>query len=196
MTRLLVLLSVLLMAGCQSLRTVGTADTPASLSQLSQWNISGRLGYRAGDEGGSASVDWRQRGDSGSMHLSGPLGFGSAEIQWAPGEASLTDGKDTVRSADTASLAWRLTGLWLPVEALTYWVRGMPFPHTEFDAGNDDRGQLATLEQLGWSLQFDRYDDIGNGLLAPHKIRASRENQRFTLVIQRWEPLPFSPFRF
>ena len=186
----LLLLSALTLAGCQSLQPVSTPDMPASLDALSDWNIRGRLGYRAGDEGGTASLDWRQRGDSGTMHLSGPLGFGSAEIQWAPGEASLTDGKSTVRSADTASLAWRLTGLWLPVEALTYWVRGMPFPHSDYDAGLNDSGELTQLEQLGWALQFDRYSDIGSGLSAPHKIRASREEQRFTLVIQQWEPLP------
>ena len=61
MKSLAVLLAALFLTGCQSLPTARTTGAPASMERLSHWNISGRLGYRAGDDGGTASLDWRQR---------------------------------------------------------------------------------------------------------------------------------------
>lgn len=181
---------ITLLAACQTPVLDTDADAPASVQALINWNLGARMGYRANDDGGSASLDWRQRDDRGEIHFSGPLGLGSAEIRWHPGEALLTTGKEQVRATDTTSLAWRLTGLWLPVEALEYWVRGLPYPDAEFDARRDEAGQLQTLEQLGWQLEFSRYQAVNGHLTLPHKIRAHRDAQRFTLVVQDWEPLP------
>lgn len=186
----LLFLVTLLLAGCQTPAPVPTGELPASAQALINWNLKGRLGYRAGDDGGSASLDWRQRNLQGEIHFSGPMGLGSAEIRWAPGAAVLDTGKQRVEAGDTASLAWRLTGLWLPVEALEYWVRGLPYPQAEYQASHTEAGELAALEQLGWQLDFQRYDAVEGGATLPHKIRATREGQRFTLLVQAWEPLP------
>ena len=172
MIRLSLIALTLLLGACQTRLPVG--PLPDSVDHLQNWNLSGRLGYRAGNDGGSASIDWRQRHPEGEIHFSGPVGIGSARLFWAPG---------------SAELAWRLTGLWLPVEALQFWVRGLPWPDAPGEEQRNELGQLVALKQLGWSLTFSDYLSSG-ALTLPQRIRASHDDQRFTLVIRKWEPLP------
>ena len=189
--RLALLMALLSLAACQTPAPAPTGGSlPGSAQSLLNWNLKGRLGYRAGDDGGSASLERRQRDVQGLINFSGPMGFGSAEIRWNPDQAMLDTGKEQLIADDTASLAWRLTGLWLPVEALEYWVRGLPFPRAAYQADHNDSGALAALQQLGWALEFERYSAVPGGASLPHKIRATREDQRFTLLVQDWEPLP------
>ncbi|MCK5873422.1 MAG: outer membrane lipoprotein LolB [Alcanivoracaceae bacterium] len=187
MIRLSLIALMLLLSACQTRLPVG--PLPDSVDNLQNWNLSGRLGYRAGNDGGSASIDWRQRHPEGEIHFSGPVGIGSARLFWAPGSAELDTGKEQLSAANSAELAWRLTGLWLPVEALQFWVRGLPWPDAVWEEQRNDLGQLTELQQLGWSLTFSDYLSSG-ALTLPQRIRASHDNQRFTLVIRKWEPLP------
>ncbi|MFN3712702.1 MAG: lipoprotein insertase outer membrane protein LolB [Alcanivoracaceae bacterium] len=182
------LLSVLLvLGGCQS--RLPSGPLPESVEAMQNWNLSGRLGYRAGNDGGSASLEWRQRHPRGELHFSGPVGIGSARLFWADDGAMLDTGKEQVSAASSAELAWRLTGLWLPVEALQFWIRGLPWPEAQWQEQRDEQGLLTTLTQLGWQLQFSDYQRT-SGLNLPQRIRANHQDQRFTLVVRRWEPLP------
>lgn len=179
---------IVALAGCQSAPPLSSNFARAP-SELTSWNLDGRLGYRANDDGGSASVSWQQRVERGEMALSGPLGMGSARIRWSPGHAELETGKETVKATNAQELAWRLTGLELPVEALQYWVRGLPSPHIKASPTFGEFGELTALDQAGWQLMFDRYTAI-DGLRLPLRIRAHHADQRFTLIIKEWEPLP------
>lgn len=185
MIRALVVLCVLVAAGCQT--------TPMTQGErahdLRSWDLSGRLGYRAGDEGGSASIDWQQREEQGELNFSGPLGIGSARIVWHPGYAELDNGKEKVVANSSAGLAYRLTGMQLPIEALQFWVRGLAWPLLDSTPQFDQLGQISALEQAGWSVQFDRYAPV-DGLQLPFRIRAHHDDQRFTLIIKDWQPRP------
>lgn len=187
--RVALLAAVLLLSACQSRSLLPTQSLPSSVETLQNWNLSARLGYRAGNDGGSASVDWRQRHPDGEMRFSGPIGIGSARLFWSPQSITLDTGKEQFEAASSAELAWRLTGLWLPVEALQFWVRGLPWPNSQWQEQRNEQGQLEQLEQLGWQLNFSDYQQIDK-LSLPKKIHASQQDQRFTLVIRKWEPLP------
>lgn len=187
--RIMLISTALLLSACQSRALIPTQSLPHSVEGLHNWNLSGRIGYRAGNDGGSASIDWRQRHPDGEMRFSGPVGIGSARLFWSPQGVTLDTGKEQFEAATSAELAWRLTGLWLPVEALQFWVRGLPWPDAEWQEQRDEQGLLEQLEQLGWTLNFSDYQQVGN-LSLPQKIRASQQDQRFTLMIRRWEPLP------
>lgn len=185
---LLAILLPLALSACQS-RAPLTDMTFTHPEDLRHWDISGRLGYRTAADGGNASMEWRQRRDGGQIHFSGPMGFGSAELSWNDQRATLDNGREQRTAGSPAELAWYLTGLLIPVEALYYWVRGMPWPLAHGTPTYDEQGQLVALEQLGWSLRFDRYQPVA-GLNLPHRVRASHADDRFTLLVQRWVPQP------
>lgn len=181
----LALLLALAVSGCQRLPP---APLPDHAQELSSWQLTGRFGYRSGNEGGSASLSWEQQEERGTLHFSGPLGFGNAHLSWHAEGALLKTGEGQVSAASPAELAWRLTGLWLPVEALEYWVRGLSWPGAGAEPQFGPSGQLKQLEQLGWQLEFDRYIAVGH-LILPHRIRAHHGEQRFTLIVREWTPL-------
>ncbi|MEY1661386.1 lipoprotein insertase outer membrane protein LolB [Isoalcanivorax beigongshangi] len=176
-----------LFSGCASWRTV---EVPEHLNAatLQHWDLSGRLGYRTAADGGSASLEWRQRSEGGQILFSGPLGFGSAELLWNGEGAELRHGKQRHQAPTPGALAWMLTGMDLPVDALYYWVRGLPFPGAPAQLQRADDGSVTGLQQLGWTLRFDRPEAVGH-LVLPHRVRAERGSDRFTLLIHRWVPL-------
>ncbi len=75
------------------------------------------------------------------------------------------------------------------MSALEYWSRGLVWPGAPADAEENEAGQLVRLRQLGWELEFDRYEPVGRVAL-PHRIKAEQEANRFTLLIREWQPLP------
>ncbi len=183
------LLAMLTLAGCQTLPVVPDDlhfDDPAALEQ---WDLRARMGYRSVQDSGSATLDWTQRHEEGQIRFSGPMGLGGARLDWDTHEATLDTGREQVTATTPAELAWRLTGLWLPVEALQYWVRGLPWPNARAEALHDENGRLQELRQLGWELHFDRYETVA-GLELPHRIRASHGDDRFTLIVHDWRPQP------
>lgn len=183
------LLVTLALAGCQTRPVVPDDlhfDDPEALQQ---WDLRARMGYRSTQESGSATLDWTQRRDEGQIRFSGPMGLGGARLDWDPRQATLDTGREQVTATTPAELAWRLTGLWLPVDALHYWVRGLPWPDARGQARHDDDGRLKELQQLGWVLRFDRYETVA-GLALPHRIRATHGDDRFTLIVHDWRPQP------
>jgi len=191
LTRIISLaLMALALSACQ-LRPTTTAQFEHP-GQIQQWQMSGKLGYRTANDGGSATFDWRQQPQRGDIHFSGPLGFGSADLRWDSGRAELITAKETYQARSPGELAWHLTGFWLPVSALQYWARGLPWPGAPADAEYDDQQRLISLEQLGWSLSFDRYEPIA-GVALPYRIKARQNSNRFTLLIKDWQPGSSTP---
>lgn len=183
-----IIVAGLLLAGCQA-RPPHAPSEFQHAGQLQRWTLDGRLGYQSPRDSGSASLEWRQGDNQGSIHFSGPMGFGSARLDWDRNQATLDTGREQARAGSPGELAWQLTGLWLPVEALHYWVRGLPWPYAPSQPTRDQEGRLQELSQLGWSLRFDRYQPVA-GLSLPHRIRASHDGDRFTLLVQDWRPQP------
>src|SRR5260370_33217528 len=64
----------------------------ADLQGLSSWRLDGRAAVAAGTQGGQASLNWRQSGDSAEVHLSGPFGVGSGGLKRTPAGLSLNGG--------------------------------------------------------------------------------------------------------
>jgi outer membrane lipoprotein LolB len=140
------------------------------IAKLQDWRISGKLGFRAPQQGGSAALKWTQQKDNYQLSLSGPFGVGSATIYGDSNTAEMLYGDTTYRQAPQ-QLAMQLTGLPLPVDAISWWARGLPSPHqssaTELATGAD--GLASGFDQAGWQLSFSRYRETDRGIL-PGKI--------------------------
>ena len=58
----------------------------------------------------------------------------------------------------------------MPVEALAYWVRGVPVPqHSHETLELDADGRLSFLDQRGWQLEIASYRDQ-DGLQLPARL--------------------------
>ncbi len=158
------------------------------LAAWADWSLTGRLGVDAGDEGGSGRLDWAESPGHTRLDFRGALGQGAWRLDVTPGEARLrrADGSE-VSAGNVEQLVWRETGWNLPVTALSWWVRGVAWPLGATPATlelNDD-GTPARMEQLGWRIDFTRYDPV-NGLRLPVRLEAVREEVTVKLAISRW----------
>lgn len=157
------------------------------LAALHQWQLEGKLGYRSPQQNGSAFVTWRQAADAFDLTLTGPFGAGATRISGDRQRAVMhQQGREEIRAPTAAELTEWLFGWALPVEQMVEWVKGIPAPQPgQYRHGFNPAGQLESLEQAGWQLHFDNYRQVDD-LVLPGRIRGSRGEVSFILVVRQW----------
>ncbi|MBT8442915.1 MAG: outer membrane lipoprotein LolB, partial [Gammaproteobacteria bacterium] len=154
------LLSLLLLAGCAA-RPVQPEtgidwDRRADLlAGESAWHAHGRIAFKAGKDGGSGSMSWKQAGEDARITLSGPFGAGAYEIAWDDERIVVTSkkgeqvaaytGRDAADRFLEAQLGWSF-----PARSIRYWLLGVADPEFTSARRFDDDGWLAGIEQNGW----------------------------------------------
>ena len=179
------LLAVLLVAGC--------ATTPAprgsqSAAAMTAWQLNGRVSLTRGEEGWHAGLYWQEQADTFYLRVSGPLGQGGFQLNGDARGIVLVDA-DGQRfiAQDVDALLVQVTGWQLPVKGLRYWIRGLPAPAAgKAQATRDEVGQLLRLEQSGWTVNYQRYQLIGDVLL-PVKLQLLHADIAVRIVIDQWE---------
>lgn len=192
-----------MLAGCSYQPTVQPPSSSWSEHQqrliaYDQWQLQGKLGFKTLDRGGSATLYWSQNQQQYQVQLKGPLGAGNVVIEGDQSSAQMLSGDKVYRAAPSA-LAARFTGLPIPVDALAWWVRGLPNPNASPNPNPNSNpnstaptglitnpdGTAASFVQQGWQLTFSRYHMTNVGLL-PKKVSGQLGDQSFKLVISRW----------
>jgi len=75
--------TVFFLSGCSTQPTVPLASTvswqqhSAQITELNQWQVDGKLGFKSADQGGSANLNWSQSQQQYELSLRGPFGAGS-----------------------------------------------------------------------------------------------------------------------
>ena len=158
----------------------------AVLAALDDFEFSGRIGVRAGDDGFNGRLRWSQDADDFSATVGGPLGIGTVRIEGDGEAVALTD-KDGVTTvlADVEPDLYFRYGWTIPVESLRYWALGIPDPRAPAETAFNESGELQNLSQRGWTVTISRYDDAG-GQSMPSRLKAENAGTTVRLVIDRW----------
>ncbi len=199
---LVLMLAGALLAGCAGRVTESVDDAAAraayadramAIESWREWGFTGRLGIRGAEDGGSGRIDWSVAGDHAVLQFRGALGQGAWRLETDAIGATLTraDGS-VVRAADADALAFAEVGWRVPVEALARWVRGLASATTQSATKRippglslDARGLPLSLEQGGWQVTFERYDNE-TGAWLPGRVQAEQGETRVRLVISQW----------
>lgn len=163
-----------------------SARQPA-LKALSSWLLEGRVAFSSANDGGNASLRWRQHGDDFRILMVAPFGQGTVSLRGGPGGVVLrsSDHPQPVLAPDAESLLQRQLGWHVPVRGMRYWVIGLPDPRDPPHIELDDRGRIAHLQQAGWKVDFRRYQSV-DGVQLPEKIFMENKDLRVRMVVQRW----------
>ncbi len=158
------------------------------LVALKDWNARGKIAVRSGQQSESASLDWQQRGSDTRLQLAGPMGLQATEIHSDGRELVIQRGEERTRLDISTPDAVRLhTGWDLPLQALPYWLKGVPAPEPRATALDVVDEMLQQLEQDGWIVRYERYQQFGDYLL-PTRLSIERGDTRARLIIQDWQP--------
>jgi outer membrane lipoprotein LolB len=200
--RCLALLIAVLVSACTSIQLeplpegmtdqppAGWADRSEQLRHFSHWQLMGKLAVRQPSDSGTAVINhWIQDGQAYDLALSSSfLGMGSTTLKGTPGfiELTLSNG-DTYRSAEPEVLVEAATGWHLPLNHLTWWIRGLPAPDGDFRLLFDTHQQLAIIRQAGWEIRYDRWQQFIPGQPPlPARITALKGEKRVRLAITTW----------
>ena len=197
-TRFLIacLLLAVLLPACSTVQTTDTKDPVRlgqyearvkAVSKLEAWALKGRLAVSDENDGGSGTLHWQKNPGGSRMDFHGAMGRGAWRLVAEAGQAELelADGKrysaETVGELIREQLGWEI-----PVENLSWWVRGVEAPGPADQRILGDQGTLSLLSQSGWDIEFGRYREV-QGLSLPLKLTARQGDKRVKLVIRDWE---------
>lgn len=187
---------LLLLGACATQRLPDTVLPPAEqaqlLRQLQDFRLEGRIGGRAGDESiGPASLDWRQRGEAGSLRMAGVFGLGSMRVEWQADALRITAGRNEVyEGAEAEALLQQQLGFVPPFDSLRYWVLGLHAPGDEPAGEADAGGRLSEFTQHDWQVSIDRWMKVragSSGVELPQRVTLTRGELRVRVFVERWK---------
>jgi outer membrane lipoprotein LolB len=184
------LLAVLLLAGCA---TTPVPTSSQSAAALDAWQLNGRVSLTRGEEGWHAGLFWQTQADTYYLRISGPLGQGGFQLNGDARGVVLVDADgQTFAARDADALLAQVTGWQLPVTGLRYWIRGLPEPVAgQAQETRDEAGRLNRLEQSGWTIEYQKYQLVGD-ILLPAKLQLIHADISVRIVIDQWELPPVS----
>lgn len=192
---LVLVLAAVVFSGCAPVRT-RTVENPAfaqayqlrfaQLRALDHWALDGRLAISDGQEGGSGSLSWLNEEDMTHMSFRGALGKGAWQLQTEAAGARLQMANGAVHYAPSvAELVLKEVGWKVPVEALTWWIKGLAQPGDWETRVLDENGRLKRLRQFGWDVDFANYAE-SNGYWLPARLSARHGEYSVKMAVRKW----------
>ena len=185
-------LLITLLSGCatnsyQAINVDEFEPAKPSLSELNNWQINAKLGVRTTTDAQSMRILWQQQGEKYQLRLNGPLGFGTASIVGDSDLAEIQKGGQLI-TASPQQLTKQLTGIPLPITALSWWVKGLVSPNhsAATDIRRAQTGLLENFQQAGWQISILSYSQTGP-YWTPKKIAGRQGELSFKLVISDWQ---------
>jgi outer membrane lipoprotein LolB len=156
------------------------------LAPIDQWKIRGRLAITDGEEGGSGALIWIENGGGTRMSFRGTLGQGSwlLEADGHGARLQLADGREYM-AGDVAELVQAHVGWKVPVDALSWWVRGLSANGSWQERRLDEAGRITHLQQAGWEVEFGTYREH-EALWLPARLTARRGSYTVKLAVREW----------
>jgi outer membrane lipoprotein LolB len=158
-----------------------------ALAALQTWQASGRLAVKATGGGWNASFAWREVAGHSEVDVHGPFGVGATHITRSAERIRIDSGRgepiDVPAPFTTLepTIVARL-GVALPVDALRFWLLGVPSP----DAPSTPTA--GGFEQAGWAIEPGERETVqGAPAPLPHLLTVARDKTRIRVVIDHWE---------
>jgi outer membrane lipoprotein LolB len=187
------LIFLLLVSACASTGTrisTGSADEiwqmhRLQLNRLDHWELKGRIGFVSEHESGSASLYWKQNGDSYELKIVAPLGMGSLVVAGNNNGVTLqsSDG-EMLYAEDAQQLVWQRTGWVIPMGSLRYWILGLPLENEVYRL--DESGHISHIKNESWQVEYQRYQTVQSYEL-PRNLQIHNPDLKIKLVIKDWQ---------
>lgn len=192
---------LLILAGCAGNRPVtqealksigGWQAQQAALSNFKQWKLSGRLAYRRGKEGFSASVRWQQTPEVSEVKLTNSLGIKLLELNITPAKATLYADDNEYVADDAQQLLYDVSGWDIPVGLLINWIKALPDKDDIIQLNESGYIQQLSPQCLAcrrWQITYHSYTQVDQ-LVLPHSLTVrdlSHANAFIKIKVSSWQ---------
>ena len=166
----------LVIAGC-AVSPPDQHDTEQIKNPDANWRLVSRIGIRHGDSAESFSLTWQQRTYVADIRLNGALGVPIANIRITPDTASIDiPGRGSFQAESASQLLLEHTGVLMPLELLSFWVRGHPAPWLPW------QNTLGGFQQSGWQIKIDKIVDN-----LPMKLVFLKDDTSIKMAVRSWQ---------
>ena len=150
------------------------------LYKVANWSFDGRMALTGKNDSWSANIAWKHSPGSDQIKLSGPLGQGATLIELSGNHVVVNRGSGDVQQSDNPEVfVSQQLGLFVPIQALRYWVVGLPQP----DVKNIpiENG----FSQVQWLVQYLQMQAVKADVM-PRKMSVGNNQVKLKLFIDEW----------
>lgn len=163
------------------------AERMQRLAQIQSWKLRADLSVEDHDSAYRVSWYWSCQGPQlYYMVLMAPLNVKSARLVVRPTGAMMQVSDQPMRRAASAALLLKETwGHDWPIDAMRYWIRGMPAPgpkQVQLDANQ----HITELSQFGWTVHFGAYQWLGTVAL-PGEFLLHKGDLDLHVQVNHWQ---------
>lgn len=197
-------LSILMISACATRRIdvsqsqdAATQVAQQQLNTLQRWSVQGKLAIITAQERKSAYLSWQQQGSAVTMTLTTVVGTTIARLFYDGNMATLTADNQTWQDPSPSALIFAVTGWEVPVESLSYWMKGQV--QTDLAADYFDNGLVRNItagchQCLTWQIRYNSYSEFtlyGTLFTLPTSMRMeqSQTQTKLLLRIDHWNPI-------
>jgi outer membrane lipoprotein LolB len=202
---LLFILSSAILSGCA---TTPTNSSPAlivqqsaiqraaQLTQINQWHLRGKIAFieQINDQKSkreSATIAWRvdEKDQTQELNLTSYLGINVLHLASENNHHLIKVNGKEYRANNLALLVYSLTGLTLPTNALTFWLKGLPYqssdqiklsPTTQLPVS-----LISFFENIEWRIDYSKYQ-VFDGIKMATQFTIKKEGLLIKIAINKW----------
>jgi outer membrane lipoprotein LolB len=187
-------IGILFLTGCattmnkneQKIAQAKFDERRAAVGAVDRFTLRGRISSGFAMRG---DLRWQQNADgSFEARVSGPFGIGALTISGTEDEVEVRTKSGVYKTKDPEGWVQQKMGWTFPIMGLRYWVLGLAWPHSKAEQELNLAGQVETLEQDGWTLDYQEYS-VEKGLSLPKKFEIANPKVKIKVVIDAWDEL-------
>jgi len=179
---------LLVLSGCASNRPDITIDPARGvpLSELNHWQLKARVAIKTPEENVTASLNWQKNGPLFDFYLSGAFGVTIAHLVQDDVHATLEiPDSEKLFHTNAEQLLQQTLGWQFPIDALSYWVKGLPSHQAGEQVSYDEQGRINQITLNQWQIEFSKYRKF-QGYLLPKMIQAKHPQLSIKVVAKKW----------
>jgi len=167
-----------------------------ALEKINQWRIKGKIAFiqkipNKQDKRERATIAWQVNNHTNSqaLNLTSYLGINVLTLTSDNGKHRIKfDGKEH-QSDNLTQLLYSLTGLTLPTDALSYWLKGLPYQENDTIIYDENNGQPLLLTSFyhnaSWQITYDNYQAF-DGLPMATTFTIKKESLTLKIAVKQW----------
>lgn len=192
---------LLLLSGCSSLnesqheqitKHQDRTERNEKLSQLTNWKINGKMAIISPDERQSATLNWHYQGDKKrqTLNLTTVLGIQVFNLESVNNMHVIEVDGERYQSPDLNELLSSLTGFSLPTQAMTFWLKGLPYLTSDNVIYNKST-QLPNMltsyhDEKEWQIKYSGYQQVQEYQLAT-QFTIKQDTLTIKINVHQWD---------
>lgn len=165
------------------------------LKQLQQWSIQGKIAFIDEKNSHSATLNWQvdEIANNQAVNLTTYLGINVLQVTSKNSHHTIKFDGEVYETDDLSSFLQSLTGLTLPTQVLTYWLKGLPYQDSDIIVYSKDSTLpsrlLSTYDATRWEVTYADYQQVDEYTLAT-TFAIRKENLLIKIALNSWSIPP------